>query len=312
MVTLAVLLMQLATSGFATGRPAECSGSGGSGGVNGRASNLWERAKAPELGRYCDLVASASSKLAGTRAMAEAALVAARDADRTLPGHAAPLALEGRALALLGRLDEAVVALREAAARDRRTLDDPATLLAWARALARTGHIEEASKAYHGLLPRAAVLPSAERASAAIEAGLVAMASGPGGLDDAAAALRAAMREAQDDLAPLAILALALALDRRGDVDEARALLAEHLSPEPHAVVDAPRARELLAATPNERAALVARGLQDDDPAGARDAWREFLAASGDGPWAAHARSRLAALGQDPGQVGHGRRAPSR
>jgi tetratricopeptide (TPR) repeat protein len=302
MLALAVLLMQLAGSGFATGRPAECSG------PNGRAANLWERAKAPELGRYCDLVASASSKLAGTRAMAEAALSAARDADRTLPGHAAPLALQGRALALLGRVDEAMVALREAAARDRRTLDDPATLLAWARALARTGHLEEANQAYHGLLPRAAVLPSAERASAGIEAGLVAMASGPAGLDDAAAALRAASREAQDDLAPLAILALALALDRRGDVDEASALLAERLFMEPHAVVDAPRARELLAATPNERAALVARGLQDADPVGARDAWREFLAASGDGPWAAHARSGLAALGDG----GHGRRKPSR
>lgn len=290
-----VVPMQITAGGYVTGRPLECSGT--SGHAANMWANMWERAKAPELGRYCDLLASASSKLAGTRAMAEGALAAAREADRTLPGHAAPLALEGRALTLLGRLDEAMVALRDAAARDPRTLDDPATLLAWARALARTGHVEEANKAYHGLLPRAAVLPSSERAAAGIEAGLVAMATGAAGLDDAVAALRAGTRDAQDDLGPLANLALALALDRRGDVDEARALLAERLSQEPHAVVDAPRAKELLVVAPHERAALVARGLEDSDPAGARDAWRAYLAESPESPWAAHVRAHLAASG---------------
>jgi tetratricopeptide (TPR) repeat protein len=295
MFVAALLLTQLSAGVFSTGRPLECSD------ANGRAANVWERAKSPELGRYCDLVASASSKLAGTQAMAESALLVAREADRTLPGHAAPRALEGRALSLLGRLDDAVVVLRDAASRDVRTLDDPATLLAWARALARTGHLEEANKAYHALLPRAAALPSAERASAAIEAALVAMSSGPAGVDDAAAALREAMREAQDETVTLAVMALALALDRRGDLDEASALIAERVEQDPRAVLQTKRVRELLVVAPKEGAALVARALQDQDPAGARDAWREYIAAAPEGPWVAHARARLSALGERRG-----------
>jgi tetratricopeptide (TPR) repeat protein len=289
------LLAQLAAGVVSTGRPLECSD------ANGHAANVWERAKSPELGRYCDLVASASSKLAGTRTMAESALAAAREAERTLPGHAAPRALEGRALSLLGRLDDAVLALRDATSRDVRTLDDPATLLAWARALARTGHLEEANKAYHALLPRAAALPSADRAAAAIEAALVAMATGPAGVDDAAAALREAMRDAQDETVTLAVMALALALDRRGDLAEASALVAERVLQDPRAVLQTKRAHDLLAVAPKEGPALIARALQDQDPAGAREAWREYISVAPEGPWAAHARARLEALGERRG-----------
>ncbi|HEY6462548.1 MAG TPA: hypothetical protein VIY73_20405, partial [Polyangiaceae bacterium] len=63
----AALVFGQATS-WASGRPPECADPGG------HAANVWERARAPELRRYCDLVASASSKLAGTAAMAESAL----------------------------------------------------------------------------------------------------------------------------------------------------------------------------------------------------------------------------------------------
>src|SRR5579859_388110 len=101
----ASLLILAQASAWGSGRPPEC-------GEPGRhAANAWERAKSPELRRYCDLVASASSKLAGTTAMAEAALQSAREADGVLPGHAAPLILEGRALVALGKLDDALRAL---------------------------------------------------------------------------------------------------------------------------------------------------------------------------------------------------------
>ena len=77
----AVLLLFGQSSGAWTGgRPPECAEPGG------RTTNVWERAKAPELGRYCDLVASASSKLAGVTATAPAALAAAREAESVLPG----------------------------------------------------------------------------------------------------------------------------------------------------------------------------------------------------------------------------------
>ena len=57
-------------------RPPECSAE-----IGGATANVWERAKSPELRRYCDLVASAASKLAGTRRWPQAALAAAREAD---------------------------------------------------------------------------------------------------------------------------------------------------------------------------------------------------------------------------------------
>jgi hypothetical protein len=42
--------------------------------------------------------------------------------------------------------------------------------------------------------------------------------------------------------------------------------------------------------------ALVGLALEPNDVQGARDAWDRYLAASPKGPWAAHARTHLAAL----------------
>jgi tetratricopeptide (TPR) repeat protein len=296
-VLLPIMLVLAQAAAWSTGRPAECGEPGG------RATNAWERAKSPELRRYCDLVASASSKLAGTTAMAQAALDAAREADRVLPGRAAPRVLEGRALAALGQLEPALEALRAGKERDPAALDDPLALRAWARVLARSGHADEAAEAYRALLPRSSALTAAERASASIEAGLVAMARGPSGLDEAAAALREGLREAQDE-APLGVLALALVLDRRGDADEAHALLGERAHTDPRATLEGPRAKDVLAVTPGEGDALLAIGLEPTDPAGAREAWQKYVDQSPNGPWAAAARTRIASLG--------GRHAPAR
>ena len=282
-IALALVLAQAAA--WTTGRPPECGDPGG------RAANVWERAKSPELRRYCDLVASASSKLAGTTAMAEAARDAAREADGVLPGHAAPRVLEGRALAALGKLDEGLKALRDAAA-----FDDPLALLAWARVLARTAHPDAAAEAYRALLPRVSAISAAERASASVEAGLVAMERGVPGLDEAVAALREGLREAQDETQAVAVEALVLALDRRGDLDESRALLAEHTHGDPRIALASVRAKELLAVAPVEVNAMAALALEPTDGAGARDAWDRYLAASPNGPWVAHARAHLASL----------------
>jgi tetratricopeptide (TPR) repeat protein len=296
--TLVLALAQLSAPGWTNGRPPECTSE-----MGGATVNVWERAKAPELRRYCDLVASASSKLAGTAAMAQAALAAAREAEGVLPGHAAPRVLEGRALAAQGKLEEALAALREGKARDRTGLDDPPALLAWARVLARTGHPSEAVEAYRALLPRTAPLSTVDRAAAAIEAGLVTMAAGNGGLDDAVAALRESLREAQDEALGVAVLGLALALDRRGDASEAHALLADRASGDPRAALATARAKELLVVAPAEGSALAALALEATDVAGARDAWEQYLAALAAAParpWEAHARSHLAALGVRP------------
>ena len=197
--------------------------------------------------------------------------------------------------------------MREGKARDRACLDDPPSLLAWARVLARTGHPGEAVEAYRALLPRTASLSTAERAAAALEAGLVTLAADNRGLDDAVAALREALREAQDDALAVAVLGLALALDRRGDASEARALLADRVSGDPRTALATPRAKELLAAAPAEASALAGLALEASDGAGARDAWEQYLAALGGAPsrpWEAHARAHLAALGARPAPHG--------
>ena len=144
-----LVLAQNASGGaWSTGRPAECDLRGGYGAAGGRSGNVWERAKSPELRRYCNLVASAASKLAGTTAMAEAALASAREAEQVLPGHAAPRVLEGRALAALGKLDEAFKALTEA----RRATPPRSTIRSRCSrgraALARTGSADGAAEAY--------------------------------------------------------------------------------------------------------------------------------------------------------------------
>jgi tetratricopeptide (TPR) repeat protein len=288
---LAIVFGQVAAAGWSSGRPPECADTAG------RAINVWERAKSPELRRYCDLVASSASKLAGITAMAQAALDAAREAEGVAPGHAAPRVLEGRALVVLGKHREAFAALSEGRARDPRALDDPPALLAWARALARTGRKDEAAEAYRGLLPRSSALSAGERVSAEVEAAFVAMARGPTGLDEAVAALREAVREARDEAHAVAVLALALALDRRADAEEAHALVVGRTRGDPRDTVGSTRAKELIAVVPEEAHPLAALALEPTDSAGARDEWQHAIDAAPSGVWAAHARAHLSALG---------------
>ncbi len=290
LATVALATALLASGAWSSVRPPECSDDGG------RMRNVWERAKAPDLRRYCDAVASASAKLAGTASMAQAALDAAREAERTLPGHAAPLILQGRALAALGQPEAALGALREGRARDPRALDEPRVALVWARTLAHTGMRAEALAAYRGLLPRASSLSLAERSAASLEAGLVALTQGAEVLDEAVAALRSALRSGEEQVAAVAVLGLALALDRRGEPVEARALIVDRSHGDPRTLLESGAVREWLAVAPEEARAMAALALEPTDAAGARDAWREYAADVPSGPWAAHARGHLAAL----------------
>src|SRR5690349_15749949 len=128
----ALVLLAQALSAGAAGRPLECAALD-AGGVG----NVWERAKAPETRRYCDLLASGAAKLAGGAGGAREALAIADEAEHVAPGHAAPSVLRGRALSRLGLWADALAALERARDRDPRALDDPPALLAWARVLAR-------------------------------------------------------------------------------------------------------------------------------------------------------------------------------
>ncbi|WP_394820655.1 hypothetical protein [Pendulispora albinea] len=270
-------------------RPLECTATEGP-----HAGNVWERAKTPALRKYCDLLASGASKLAASATMAYEVLGIADEADRMVPGHTAPAVLRGRAYAKLGRWLEAYNALNTARIRDPRALDDAVALLAWARVAVRAGHPDDGHAAYRMLLPRATLLPLAERGPAYVEAGFLAMWRGPGGLDEAISIFRQARRDAQDTPQAVAILGLALALDRLGARDEARAVLLERPLANPWPTLSDARARQLLTppVSEGETEALAAIALEASDPAKARLSWQKYADTSPGAPWVAHARAR--------------------
>jgi tetratricopeptide (TPR) repeat protein len=284
---------------FGAARPAECGVQEGF-----KAANKWERAKEPNLQSYCTLLASGTAKLVNAGALAKDVPAIADEADKLLPGRAAPSVLKGRALLRLGKPADALVALREARARDDRALDDPVALLAWARANARTGHFEDAAQAYRAALPRTSALSTPERSAASFEAGMIVMAQGPKAIDDAVAMLRQARREAQDAMQVASVIGLALALDRSGERDEAKAVLAERVRSDAKPVLSDARIRDALAdaGVAHESDALLATALEASDPGGAREAWKRYAEGpGGKGPWAEHARGRDGSSGAKPG-----------
>ena len=297
------LLLIAQVSATAPSRPAEC-------GVDGnlKGTNIWERARHPELRHYCDVLATGSSKLVSLATAADA-LRAGDEADRIMPGHAAPLSLKGRALVKLGRFTEAYAAFTEAKNRDARSLDDPSALLAFARACQRSNHAGEALAAFRSLLPRADGLAGAERAPAYVEAALVAMEASRGNVDDAIAMLRQARREATDALQPISTLALALALDRSGARDEARAMLDDRAKAAARTLGRDATLTALLGPLAYEGEALAAIGLESTDAAAAHDAWQRYVdTAPAGGVWLDHAKSHVQAT---PGRPSGARPAAS-
>ncbi len=275
-------------------RPVECNVLPGE-----RGANVWERAKTPELRRYCDLVASASAKLTpGSRMIADVVRLA-DEADALVPGRAAPAILKGRALCELAQYPAALASLRAAQTRDEHALDDPLALLAWARALLFTGDAPAARAAYRALLPRADVLPLADRGVAYLGAGMLSMAGGPEVLGETIAILRQARLESQDLLRAAATFALALALDRSGAPGEGAAVLAEEGAGEAPRVMRDPRVIRAMGGAsgrgdaPTEVHAIEALALEVSGKRdAARTAWQAYLTAGGaDGVWAAHARA---------------------
>jgi tetratricopeptide (TPR) repeat protein len=287
-------LLVLGSVGALGAPPPECAALSGRSG-----SNVWERAKAPELGRYCDLLASAAAKLANPAHIATDVVEIAEQAEALLPGRAPPLTLLGRALARLGRYPEAEQALKEAETRDAAALEDPVVLLCWARVLAYEGRSKEALGAYRALLPRASSLTIAERGIAYVGAGILAMSAGPDEIEGSIAILREARKNSQDVVQRVAGLALALSLDRSGEQAQADLILAERPREDAAALLIEPAAVEAMGRAGSvERPAMVALALATTDPAGARSWWGTYLdGPGGAGPWADHARRHLHARG---------------
>jgi tetratricopeptide (TPR) repeat protein len=282
---------------FGAARPAECGVQEGF-----KAANKWERAKEPNLQSYCTLLASGTAKLVNGGALAKDVPGIADEADKLLPGRAAPSVLKGRALLRLGKPQDALAALEEAKKRDERALDDPVALLAWARANARTGHEGDAAQAYRAALPRTSALSTPERSAASFEAGMIVMAQGPNAVDDAVAMLRQARREAQDAMQFASVVGLALALDRSGQKEEAKAVLAERVRSDAKPILADPRITDALAdaGVARERDALLATALEVTEPAAAREAWHRYIEGpGGKGPWGDHARAHEGAPAKD-------------
>jgi tetratricopeptide (TPR) repeat protein len=293
-----VMVLVLGSALSAGAPPLECAPLSGRSG-----SNVWERAKAPELGRYCDLLASGSAKLANPAHIAIDVVEIAEQADAAIPGRAAPLVLLGRAFARLGKYPDAVRVFAEAKTRDAGALEDPITLLSLARVLAYTGQTSEARVAYRALLPRASSLTLAERGVAYVGAGMLAMSAGPSGVEEAVAILREARKNSQDVVQRVASLALAMALDRSGERAEAAMILAERPHENAAPLLVDPAATEAMGPEAVvERSGLLALSLEATDVPAARSSWSVFLdGPGGAGPWADHARQHLGPRrGPDP------------
>jgi tetratricopeptide (TPR) repeat protein len=251
-------------------------------------SGPWQRARTSQLAAYCDELARAWASLNADPGRARAA---AERAEGLLPGRAAPLLLQGQAATREGKYEQAASLFRRAAERDPQALDDPRSLRDFARSVEEAEGHSKAADAYRRLSPLASALPGDERAQALIGAAIAVGARGPEALDESLALLRSALQEGPPSLQPALYAALALGLDRRGARAEATAM--------------AERARRTGAIGwldeakrgGDEWVAARARLLEGADLSAATSLWQTFLRGPGGrGPWAAHARARLADL----------------
>jgi tetratricopeptide (TPR) repeat protein len=296
----------LEAAAAASPRPIECAA-----GSRHRGTELWERARGQRVEIYCGALARGFALL---QRAPDAALKEALAAERALPGHAATRILKGRALLRLGELEEAYSLLSGLAGKTPDAFADPGALHDLALVELLSGRLNEALREYRTLVPRTQLLEDVrERHRVLIEAGGLALALGPANSSEALGYLGEARRlGAPPGLGDLTIGLLALALDRSGRVEQARALVreasgpwvterltAELRSPSGEAAKKWPLGKVLLPALVGSEAhAIVALLAERTDVKLAKAQWAAFLQSSaGQGPWAEHARKKLAGLG---------------
>lgn len=290
-VTLALLLpalsADLTVTAQASVRPRECAPDGS----QGKRQSLWERAREPNLRRYCDLLARGFGLLGVSPKEARALAI---EASELAPHYAAPLVLLGRAEIALRVHDGALVAFEKARAMDDRSLEEPGAMQAFAVALFHAGRSEEALATYRALLPRVGLLDGADkRVRVLLEAAELSSARGAP-LDEVVAILLRARREPIREAKPRVLTMLALALDRRGESDRAETLLAEVDRAGGPVAVSA-FASDALGTKENEAALALAE--EAGDPSGALRRWEAYLASLSEAsPHREHARRRIERL----------------
>lgn len=276
------------------------------GGADKAKPNLWESAKQPSLKAHCELLQRALQRIDGGNFVA--ALDLAQKAEDLTPGHAGPFVVRGSAYARWGKPKDALSAFEKARGLHARALDDATVLDDYGSVLLRLGKIEDARRAYRALLPRVTgptgmcgVQATCAAASLAyLTAGVLAMEEGATGLDEAVATLKETRAKGDGEIKRVAALALALALDRRGDVDQAREIAADLVKTRgvPNEI---PPEITVRFASMEEGHAMRAMGLEIAEPLAAAEAWKAYLAGGGDQrAWAAHARAHLAKLDGKP------------
>lgn len=269
------------------GRPRECSE------TRAASANVWERAKSPDLRKYCEIMSLAAARLAAASAGKDV-LALLDEAERVVSGRTPTLVLRGRALLRTRRTKEAFEVFEKAVAADGQALSDPAALLAYARAASRSGAEAKARVAYVTLMPRADLLPTDERSRTYFEAGLHSMRSGVEGLPTAVLAFREMRRDASETWSELGRVALALALDRQGLREESDSVLGTPRPSEVSRLLTFAAVVESLenGASKQEIEALRAIAADRTEPATGRAAWKKYIESIAlDAPFRAHAES---------------------
>jgi tetratricopeptide (TPR) repeat protein len=283
--------VDLVAAAAATNRPVECRPVRRDR-AEGRIS-VWDDARAPALRRYCQLLGRAQARLDSAP---DDAAAAAAEAQKLLPGRAAPIVVLARAAMRGGDTGEALQLFEQALGLDAQSVEHPGALHDLGIARMKSGKLREALDTYRLLVPRVSLLPTREeRARVLLEAAHVSMALAAEGeqggslLDEALAYLREASRDPHQPLRVDVALSLVLALDRAGRREQADAVLAEQAGA---------AAWEENAGTPSylpkadEVVLLRALALERTDAAAAAAAYQRYLE-SATGRWAAAARARL-------------------
>lgn len=314
----------LSAAAAASGRPKECMS--GSRRALSQGPSVWERARVPTLQKYCDMLSRARAQLASNPELSKAA---ALEAEKALPGKAAPKVALARAALALGDLETAAKQFLAAKAIDPRSVEEPSTMHDLARVLRKTGKNDEALTVYRALVPRVDLLPMTERrVSVLLEAAHASMAASAdeksdkdkadkdksdkdkapktesalkaSPLDEAIAYLREAKQRPPTLLSNDVALSLVLALDRAGESEQADAALADA-----HRTGARVRQSSLdYLSSADDKLALTALVQEGSDRAAAIKSWEAFLASpSGKGPYSAAARARLDALKRGGGKV---------
>jgi tetratricopeptide (TPR) repeat protein len=287
--------------------------------AGGSSSGLWSRTTGASGRSVCDLLARAQGQL---EQAPDRAIELAEQARAGLPGQAAPLVVQARALVRKGEWARADQLFSRALTAKDPPFGDAAALRELALTTAIAGRRDEAIALYRKLIPRADSRhdPSFRRL-VVLEAASLLGASGPDGAREAAAYLSEARRgERCPGLDDLTSALLSLELERLGDAEQARVVARELPGPWglERFLSQADQQRLERVVLPGDKApsvavapvfrtrsplfldgelhAVLAVAAAERDPGSLRSHLEAYLLGPGAaGPWSSFARGKLAA-----------------